>query len=161
MSWRHLKSEQEIKEKKWFDVSLCYIVQRVFSEVIKYLQTLFVTFLLNFVRIAWIFTKIKYFTKENVNFFMFFFPINRKGFYQNFTKLSKSITKCIEIVMIKFKTSTMNVQRDIYISSKYFLAVHALMIAKKFFQNFIQYSMRQLPQIIIKYPENWKDIREH
>ena len=47
------------------------------------------------------------------------------------------MTKCIEIIVLKFKTNKTNIQRDIDIVSScehfiyFFFTVHVLMIAKK------------------------------
>ena len=52
--------------------------------------------------------------------------------------------KHIDIIVLKFKENTISIQKDIDIFSKYFLTVHASVVSKKFFQNFIYNTVRQL-----------------
>ena len=70
---------------------------------------------------------------ENFYFFFarFFFQLKRFVF-----KLYKNIGKLIKIIVVKLKASAINVQKDVYIFSKYFFTAKISMIAKQVFSKF-------------------------
>ena len=70
-------------------------------------------------------------------------------------KFSEIMTKYIEILVLKLKANTTNIQSYMGIFNKHFLTIHASMIAKVLFQGFILCSIWKLKKNKLnKYFEN-------
>ena len=70
---------------------------------------------------------------KNAKFLDTFMLFNAKLSYSNCTKHSESMAKYIEIIVLKFKTNAINIQKVVAICNKYFLTAYVLITIVNFF----------------------------